>query len=82
MLVVDLLHEFELGVWKAVFAQLLRMLECLEENKVHELDRRSVPVNSCDVLLGPCMTRCKLFRLCMTRAEILMCAMQYDVTFC
>jgi hypothetical protein len=42
MLVVDLLHEFELGVWKAVFAQLLRMLECLEESKVHELDRRSV----------------------------------------
>jgi predicted homoserine dehydrogenase-like protein len=42
MLVVDLLQEFELGVWKAVFTQLLRMLECLEESKVHELDRRSV----------------------------------------
>lgn len=42
MLVVDLLHEFELGVWKAVFTQLLRMLECLEESKLHELDRRSV----------------------------------------
>lgn len=40
MLVVDLLHEFELGVWKAVFTQLLRMLESLEERKVHELDRR------------------------------------------
>jgi hypothetical protein len=26
MLVVDLLHEFELGVWKAVFTHLLRIL--------------------------------------------------------
>jgi hypothetical protein len=27
MLVVDLLHEFELGVWKALFIHLLRILE-------------------------------------------------------
>ena len=40
MLVVDLLHEFELGVWKAVLTHLLRMLESLEESKIHELDRR------------------------------------------
>lgn len=26
MLVVDLLHEFELGVWKAVFAHIVRVL--------------------------------------------------------
>src|SRR4051794_31754507 len=26
MLVVDLLHEFELGVWKAVFTHLMRLL--------------------------------------------------------
>jgi hypothetical protein len=26
MLVVDLLHEFELGVWKAVFTHLIRLL--------------------------------------------------------
>jgi hypothetical protein len=26
MLVVDLLHEFELGVWKAIFTHLLRIL--------------------------------------------------------
>lgn len=42
MLVVDMLHEFELGVWKSVFMHLLRMLECLEESKIHELDRRYV----------------------------------------
>jgi hypothetical protein len=42
MLVVDLLHEFELGVWKAVFIHLLRILEC--ENQTHHLDRRHVSV--------------------------------------
>lgn len=26
MLVVDLLHEFELGVWKAVFTHIIRVL--------------------------------------------------------
>ncbi len=26
MLVVDLLHEFELGVWKAIFTHLIRVL--------------------------------------------------------
>lgn len=26
MLVVDLLHEFELGVWKALFTHLIRIL--------------------------------------------------------
>ena len=42
MLVVDFLHEFELGVWKAVFTHLLHMLECLDKSKIHELDRRYV----------------------------------------
>ena len=40
MLVVDLLHEFEIGVWKAVFIHLLRLLDCLNEKLKHELDRR------------------------------------------
>ncbi|KIJ65737.1 hypothetical protein HYDPIDRAFT_87228 [Hydnomerulius pinastri MD-312] len=40
MLVVDLLHEFELGVWKAILTHLLCMLESLRESKIHELDRR------------------------------------------
>ena len=42
MLVVDLLHEFELGVWKAVFIHLLRILDSLKDGKLHELDRRYV----------------------------------------
>jgi hypothetical protein len=40
MLVVDLLHEFELGVWKALFIHLLRMLEAMGGGLVDELDRR------------------------------------------
>jgi len=40
MLVVDLLHEIELGVWKAVFIHLLRLLDCQDESLKHELDRR------------------------------------------
>ena len=37
-LVVDLLHEVELGIWKAVFIHLLRLLDCENENLKHELD--------------------------------------------
>jgi hypothetical protein len=40
MLAVDLMHEVELGVWKAVFIHLLRVLDCQNESLKHELDRR------------------------------------------
>ncbi|KIJ10082.1 hypothetical protein PAXINDRAFT_86583, partial [Paxillus involutus ATCC 200175] len=40
MLVVDLLHEFELGVWKAVFIHLLWMLDSLKGRGLPELDQR------------------------------------------
>ena len=40
MLVVDLLHEFELGVWKAVFIHLLWMLDSLKVDAFSELDQR------------------------------------------
>jgi len=40
MLVVDLMHEIEIGVWKVVFIHLLCLLECLCDNLKHELDRR------------------------------------------
>ena len=42
MLVVDLLHEFELGVWKAIFIHLLCILDSLKDGKLHELDHRCV----------------------------------------
>ena len=43
MLVVDLLHEFELGVWKSLFTQLIRLLYAAgkgSETLVTELDSR------------------------------------------
>jgi hypothetical protein len=40
MLAVDLMHEVELGVWKAVFIHLLRVLDCQDGSLKHELDRR------------------------------------------
>ncbi|KAJ2934434.1 hypothetical protein H1R20_g2679, partial [Candolleomyces eurysporus] len=41
-LTVDLLHEFELGVWKALFIHLLRVLEASQKHDVlvHELDKQ------------------------------------------
>ena len=42
LLTVDLLHEFELGVWKAVFAHIIRILSAHNLGAVHELDRRYV----------------------------------------
>ncbi|KAG6908713.1 hypothetical protein DXG01_003558, partial [Tephrocybe rancida] len=40
MFVVDLLHEIELGVCKALIIHLLRILDSVDENLMHELDRR------------------------------------------
>ncbi|KAG1793758.1 hypothetical protein EV424DRAFT_1288407, partial [Suillus variegatus] len=37
-LVVDLLHEFELGVWHMLLVHLLRILTSLNKDSVHELD--------------------------------------------
>jgi hypothetical protein len=40
MLVIDFMHEFELGVWKALFIHLLRILNAADKTLVDELDRR------------------------------------------
>ena len=40
MLVVDMLHEFELGVWKALFLHLLRIVEAVDKALLDELDHR------------------------------------------
>ena len=42
MLTVDLLHEFELGVWKTIFTHLIRLLYAVTPggHVVTELDRR------------------------------------------
>jgi hypothetical protein len=57
MLVVDLMHEVELGVWKTVFIHLLRLLDCHDENLKHELDQRRASIEplwppGTDFLLG------------------------------
>lgn len=41
-LVVDLMHEFELGVWKGLFIHLVRLLNAIDTSKVVEMDRRYV----------------------------------------
>ena len=40
MFVVDLMHEVELGSWKALLMHLLRILEAVDEAALRELDRR------------------------------------------
>ncbi|KAJ3837892.1 hypothetical protein F5878DRAFT_584314 [Lentinula raphanica] len=40
MLVVDLMHEFELGVWKALFSHLIRVLYAVGQQSVESLDNR------------------------------------------
>jgi hypothetical protein len=44
MFVPDLLHEFELGVWKAVFTHLLRILYACGGDKIQTLNSRYVPL--------------------------------------
>jgi len=40
MFVVDLLHEFELGIWKTIFTHLMRILNAIGGNAVHDLNER------------------------------------------
>jgi len=42
MFVPDLLHEFELGVWKAIFTHLMRILYASGGNAVQKLNERQV----------------------------------------
>jgi hypothetical protein len=43
MFVPDLLHEFELGVWKAVFTHLIRLLYACGGDKIQILNSRYAP---------------------------------------
>jgi hypothetical protein len=40
MLRPDVMHEIELGGWKALFIHLLRILQSIDERLIVELDRR------------------------------------------
>ncbi|EIW58937.1 uncharacterized protein TRAVEDRAFT_20783 [Trametes versicolor FP-101664 SS1] len=45
MFAPDLMHEFDLGVWKGIFTHLMRLLEAQGPNAVQEFDRRQVHFN-------------------------------------
>jgi len=54
MLVVDLMHEFELGVWKSLFMHLIRLLYAAGDGSdrfVIELDRRYAPLPEANIKL-------------------------------
>lgn len=38
----DLMHEFELGIWKAIFIHILRLLVALGGDSIQEFDSRQV----------------------------------------
>jgi hypothetical protein len=38
-LVVDLMHEVKLGIWRALLIHLLRILQAVNPGLIHELDR-------------------------------------------
>jgi hypothetical protein len=40
MFVVDMMHEFAEGVWRAIFVHLLRILDSAGDGLIHELDHR------------------------------------------
>lgn len=40
MFIVDLMHEFELGVWKSLFIHLLHMLDAFDNRLLNELDHQ------------------------------------------
>ena len=41
LLVVDLMHEFKLGVWKALLTHLIRILHCQGLQSILEFNERS-----------------------------------------
>jgi hypothetical protein len=55
MLIVDLMHEFELGVWRALLIHLLRILHAADQAMVHELDHRWVVYKAGLFLAGRCI---------------------------
>jgi hypothetical protein len=40
VMVVDLLHKFELGVWKSLFTHLTQILDAVDKKALVELDTR------------------------------------------
>jgi hypothetical protein len=51
LFVVDFLHEFELGVWKAVLTHLIRMLHACGEDKIQVFNHRYVSAGAHSIVL-------------------------------
>lgn len=53
MFVPDLLHEFELGVWKAIFTHLIRILYAAGSSGIQSLNWRYVhqDYKNCSILM-------------------------------
>ena len=51
MFVVDVMHDVELGDWKALFIHLLRILDSVNANLLVELDRRYASPFTCQTRL-------------------------------
>lgn len=47
----DLMHEFELGVWKAIFTHILRVMFALGGDKIQEFNARYVRCSCNNYLL-------------------------------
>jgi hypothetical protein len=58
-MVVDLLHEFELGVWKSLFTHLVRILVSVDLTLANEMDRRYDKV-SAFIYFGSVLTSVKI----------------------
>jgi hypothetical protein len=54
MMLPDLMHEVEIGGWKALFIHLLRILESVDEGLLTELDYRSDYSHYCSYVILTC----------------------------
>ncbi|KAF8505065.1 hypothetical protein JB92DRAFT_2737762, partial [Gautieria morchelliformis] len=73
---VDIMHEVELGVWKAVFTHLIWLLNALSPDKVHELNKRCVPqwIYHASYLSHPIVSvRCQPLDAIPSAASLTMC---------
>ena len=76
LFVVDFLHEIELGMWKAIFTHLIRLLYAHNPNNVHELNKRCVP----SIIVLRVLTMAPLFDIADTARYLHLVETQSDVS--
>ncbi|KAJ3972040.1 hypothetical protein EV361DRAFT_949176 [Lentinula raphanica] len=60
MLAPDFMHEFELGVFKSLFAHLIRVLHAKDSSLVSELDHRQVAISDKELEKLICRDQCSI----------------------